>query len=112
MKVIIDTSSLLSLVRYYLPFDKDNILYKYIEKKIVSGEIIILDKVFNECYYVAKGLVLKKMNYLENKKLHFNTTDLLPDSKFFNLLENQFCNDSSKNKLSPPPNLKMEKTNF
>jgi hypothetical protein len=45
MKVIIDTNSLLSLVRYYLPFDKDKILYNFIKNKVQSGEIIIIDKV-------------------------------------------------------------------
>lgn len=31
MKAIIDTSSLLSLVRYYLPFDSNGILFNLIE---------------------------------------------------------------------------------
>ena len=47
MKVIIDTNSLLSLVRYYLPFDKENLLFNFIKEKIeifksfVFGEIFI-----------------------------------------------------------------------
>ncbi len=36
MKVIIDTSSLLALVRYYLPFDDDNVLFDLIKEKILA----------------------------------------------------------------------------
>jgi hypothetical protein len=43
MKVVIDTSSLLTLVRYYLPFDKDLVLYNFFKSRVESGEIVILD---------------------------------------------------------------------
>ena len=33
MKVVIDTSSLLSLVRYYKPFDEKSVLYDFIKDK-------------------------------------------------------------------------------
>jgi hypothetical protein len=101
MRVVIDTSSLLSLVRYYLPFDKNNILYTFIENKIKSGEIIILDKVFEECKFIAKGIIIEKLQYLSNKKIRVKTEDLLPNQKFFNQLENQFINGSVKNRLTP-----------
>lgn len=101
MRVVIDTSSLLSLVRYYLPFDKKNILYSFIENKVKSGEIIILDKVFEECKFIAKGIIIEKLQYLSNKKIRVKTDELLPTQKFFNLLENQFINGSVKNRLTP-----------
>jgi len=100
MRVVIDTSSLLSLVRYYLPFDKNEILYNLIESKIKSGEIIILDKVYEECKYTSKGLVLKSINYLNDKKIRVKTEELLPTTKFFNQLENQFINGAIRNKLT------------
>lgn len=34
MKVVIDTSSLIALVRYYLPFDKDDTLKIFFKKKL------------------------------------------------------------------------------
>lgn len=101
MNVVIDTSSLLSLVRYYLPFDKNNKLYDFFESKILSKEILILDKVYDECSYTAKGIVVKTLTYLNDKKNQIKTIDLLPNQKFFNQLENQFINGSIKNKLSP-----------
>ena len=100
MKVVIDTSSLLSLVRYYLPFDRNNILYNFIKSKIESKNILILDKVYEECYYTAKGIVVNTLTYLSKKNNQVKTTNLLPNQKFFNQLENQFINGSVKNKLS------------
>ncbi len=100
MKVVIDTSSLLSLVRYYLPFDRNNILYDFIKSKIETKDILVLDKVYDECYYTAKGIVVNTLTYLNEKKNQIKTTDLLPNQKFFNQLENQFINGSIKNKLS------------
>lgn len=51
MKVVIDTNSLLSLVRYYLPFDKNGVLNDFFKKKIETGEIIIIDLVLQEFTY-------------------------------------------------------------
>ncbi|MEY8847359.1 DUF4411 family protein [Psychroserpens sp. XS_ASV72] len=98
MKVIIDTSSLLSLVRYYLPFDKKNKLFKFIKKEIENGNIIVIDAVYQECEYTSKGIVLKTLDYLKEKdfkktyKLPLKTKDLLPPStkKFYNLLNDNF----------------------
>lgn len=100
MIAAIDTSSLLSLVRYYLPFDKNNILFDLIKSKIENGEIIVLDKVFEESSYTSKGIVVETLEYLKLKKNQINTIDILPSQKFFNQLENNFINGSAKNKLS------------
>ena len=90
MIVVIDTSSLLSLVRYYLPFDKNNILFDLIKSKVENGEIIVLDKVFNESSYTAKGVVIEKLDFLKLKKNQVKTTYILPSKKFFNLMENNY----------------------
>jgi hypothetical protein len=100
MKVVIDTNSLISLVRYYLPFDKNGVLYNFIKTKISDGEIIIIDKVLEECTYISKGLVLSKLNYLKDKaflksaKVPYKTETLLAPSpaKFLRQVENQFVN--------------------
>ncbi|MCD4772783.1 MAG: DUF4411 family protein [Bacteroidales bacterium] len=101
MKVVIDTSSLLALVRYYLPFDDKNVLFDFFKKKILNKEIIILDKVVEECKYTSKGIVIKTLDYINDKKNKVNTSNLLPTKKFYNQLENQFVYGSVKNKLSP-----------
>jgi hypothetical protein len=104
MKVVIDTNSLLSLVRYYLPFDKKAVLFQFIKSKIANGDIIIIDKVLEECTYNSKGLVLEKLPYLTDKtflksaKVPYKTDSLLAPSpaKFLRQLDNQFVNSIVK----------------
>lgn len=100
MIAVIDTSSLLSLVRYYLPFDSNGILKEYIKSKIENGEWIIIDKVYNECRNIAKGIVLKNFNYLSDKsfqtnfKVPYNTSGIFAPApqKFIRQFDNQFVN--------------------
>lgn len=100
MKVVIDTNSLLSLVRYYLPFDKKGVLFNFFKTKIKKGEIIIIDKVYQECTYNSKGIVLTTLDYLNDKiflkssKVPYKTDSLLAPSptKFLRQVENQFVN--------------------
>jgi len=109
MKVAIDTNSLLSLVRYYLPFDKKSVLFDFIKTKIKDGEIIIIDKILEECVYTSKGLVLSSIDYLTEKaflkahKIPSNTEFILPPApaKFLRQVENQFVNGVQKNRLTP-----------
>lgn len=108
MKAVIDTNSLLSLVRYYLPFDKKRVLFNFFKSKIEAGELIIIDKVFDECTYMSKGLVLSKLEYLKDKnflktaKLPYKTGSLIvPDTKqFFHQLNSVFVNFVMRKKLS------------
>jgi len=100
MKVIIDTNSLLSLVRYYLPFDKYKLLQNFIKDKIEKGEIIIIDKVYEECIYNSKGLVIENLSYLKDKaflkssKTPYKTDTVIAPSpaKFLRQVDNQFVN--------------------
>lgn len=108
MKVVIDTSSLLSLVRYYLPFDKKNILFETIKIKIAEGEILVIDKIVEECEYISKGIVLEKIFFLKDKSfnkehnLPFNTEFILPPSpsKFYRMVDNNFVISAQKNRLT------------
>lgn len=104
MKVVIDTNSLLSLVRYYLPFDKKGLLFQFIKSKIENGDIVIIDKVLEECTYNSNGLVLEKLPYLTDKiflktaKVPYKTDSILvPNTKqFFHQLNNVFVNNIVK----------------
>ncbi len=99
MIVVIDTSSLLSLVRNYLPLDKSGFLFEEIRNKISTGEFILLDAVYEESKYQSKGIILKKLDYLADKdflkeyKIIVKTNELLPlaPGKFMNMLSNQFA---------------------
>jgi hypothetical protein len=107
MKAVIDTNSLLSLVRYYSPFDKQNILYEMIKTNIANGEILIIDKIIEECNRLKKGIIVTTLSFLTDKefnkahKLPFNTESLLPPTgnKFYNMVDNNFVNKPIKNKL-------------
>ncbi len=98
MKVVIDTSSLLSLVRYYLPFDKNRKLFDYIKEQVTKGNLIIIDAVLDECKVTSKQLVTKNLEYLTDKKfqkrynLLIKTKDILPPApkKFYNLMDDNF----------------------
>ena len=68
VKFIIDTSSLISLCRYYLVFDKDRDgLKDFFKEKFFNKEIIILDKVYEECNRVIEKLVIKTFNWETDK---------------------------------------------
>jgi hypothetical protein len=73
-------------------------LLHYFEQKIKANEIIVLDKVCDESKYVAKGVILEKLNIMNDYKV--NTKELLPDQKYFRQLENEFCYGAMKNKLT------------
>lgn len=45
MTTIIDTSSLLSFVRYYLPFDSKSVLRDFIVEQVRQGSVVVLDTV-------------------------------------------------------------------
>jgi hypothetical protein len=96
MKVVIDTSSLIALVRYYLPFDKDDSLKNFIQKKVERKEVIVIDKVHEESKYVAQGIVVKQLDFIKIKGNTVKTTNLLPYPKFFNIVDNQLCNQTIK----------------
>lgn len=108
MTIVIDTNSLLALVRYYLPFDKNGLLIGFIKSKIESGECIIIDKVLEECTYISKGLVISNLGFLKDKvflktaKVPYKTNDLfVPDTKqFFHQLNSVFVNSVIRKKLS------------
>jgi hypothetical protein len=100
MTAVIDTSSLLALVRYYMPFDKNGLLKALIKDKVVAHEWIILDKVVEESGFVSKGKIIKVLDFL--KKEQIKTENFLPNPKFFNQLDSQFCYGAKKNEMTIP----------
>lgn len=100
MTTIIDTSSLLTFVRYYLPFDSKGVLRSFIEGQIRQGKVVVLDAVWEECGYVAQGIIVQELSELQESIE--DTTSLLPPSqrKMSNLLDENFCYRAMRNKLS------------
>ena len=99
MNYIIDTSTWVSLVRYYKPFDFDSTIYKFFKDKIDKEEFILLSEVSSECSFVAKKIVVEELDYILSKDCITKTSDILPTKKFYNLLENQFSNSFQRRQL-------------
>ena len=99
MITLIDTSSLVALARYYQPFDKDKVLYSYLEKEISEGRMIVLDKVAEEAQYTAKGIAINYLSFLSNKKYIHSSESIIPTKRFFNMLDNNFVVPSEKKLL-------------
>jgi|ERR1035437_627819 hypothetical protein len=99
MRVVIDTCSLVNLVRYYLPFDKDFVLFNFIKQKFARNEIIIVDKVLRECYGVSDKIVIKAFDFLMDKnftksaKIPYDTSTLVaPDPVYlFEKIDTSFA---------------------
>lgn len=100
MMALMDTSSLMALTRYYIPFDSKKVLFELIEKKITTKEILILDRVHNETAYFGSGVIQQVLPYIKNNSNVVKTKDILPDAKFLSMLENNFCNSLQKSKIS------------
>ncbi len=100
MKIIVDTSSWLALVRYYIPFDPESKIFLFFKNGIEDGSIILIDEVHQECSFVAKKIVLHNLSFFNDKKNITKTNDLFPSPKFFNLVDNQFSVQSVKRRLS------------
>lgn len=100
MKAVIDTSSLLSLVRYYLPFDEHSVLLNFIRSKIESADLLVVDAVLEECKYTAGRLVLDNLpfltdaTFLRGAGVPYSTQALLAPApaKFVRQLDSQFVN--------------------
>ena len=101
MKAVIDTSSLVSLVRYYLPFDKEEKLKAFIEERIDAKNLIILEQVVAECKLQGKGQVVKALPFIDKPKNKTAVTDVPVNKKLFKMIDNNFINGSIAGQLSP-----------
>lgn len=101
MHYIFDTSSLLALTRYFIPFDNNEKL-KLLFKQLINKDIIIIDKVIEESRFVSKGAILKSLNYLTDKNHSTSTSNIVPTGDFIAKLETDFCYDIQRKKLKLP----------
>ena len=111
MITLIDTSSLVAIARYYQPFDKDKVLYSYIEKEVSDGRMIILDKVAEEAKYTAKGIAINYLSFLSEKKNVYSTDSVMPSKRFYSMLDSSFVVHSVK-KLLDDSLFEERRTNY
>lgn len=111
MAIVIDSCSLVSVARYYLPLDKEGLLVPFLKSVLNSGEVILLDAVVREVRYTAKGIAIKAMPFLDDKKYIKKTEDLIPPApkKFDNLLDNNFCVKALKKDMTDEEYISQKK---
>lgn len=99
---IIDTSSLVAIARYYLSIKDEVILLRFLENKFRSGELILLDTIYNEASRTQKGLAISCMDFLNDPAIRIKDADLVPlaPRKFSNQMDNNFCIPLQKKSLS------------
>ncbi len=66
---LIDTSSLVSLARYYSPFDDRRILYNFMLSSIKKERFIILEAVLDEVNLVAGRIVVRELSFLRRNQV-------------------------------------------
>jgi len=111
MIAILDTSSLIALVQYFLPFDNNGSLMAFIQQKFTIGEIIVIDEVYDEMKKMRGGKPLEKLLFLEQGQYCTKTDEFFPQKSFFSLLENQFVDTNNRKKLSDVE-FELEKENY
>lgn len=87
---------------------KEEFYFNSKKSKLENGDIIIIDKVLDECKFNSKGIVLEKLPYLTDKrflksaKVPYKTDSLLvPNTKqFFHQLNRVFVNTPIRRKLT------------
>lgn len=95
---IIDTSSLLNLVRYYCPFDDEKALYAEIQKQFSSNTFILMKGTFNEWIRSAKGIIVKEIPYLKEIKKELLQFPL--KKKLHKRIDEHWTNNTVKNRLN------------
>lgn len=98
MKYLIDTSSLLSLVRYYLPFDRENLVFARLKDCFNKESIILIESVKEQSKKVSKGLIMKKLIFLESLPVQKDIT--LITSKDHTKIDDHWVNKQETKKLT------------
>lgn len=111
MKAVIDTSSLISLVRYYLPFDEDGKLKVFLEERILANKIIVLEQIAEECKRLGKGQVIEAFPFIAMPKYKTSINDIQINRSLFNLIDNNFINASIREML-PEAEYQQERGKF
>jgi hypothetical protein len=99
MKAVIDTSSLVSLVRYFLPFDKEGKLKVFLAENILSRKIIVLEQVAEECKRQGKGQVIEAFPFIAKPKYKTSIAGIQVNKAIYNLVDNNFINASVRKRF-------------
>lgn len=82
MIALIDTSSLVALVDYYLPFDKNGIILSELGSMLDNGELVVIDRVSKECAVIRGGSIITAIPFLSDKNRLDNIAEHKVDNTF------------------------------
>ena len=104
VRYLIDTSSLVSLVRYYQPFDTNGTLKEYIKLCFKSGDWILHVAVSEEIQYVQRKLVVANYPFLEKDNLKSGAIKTAPSielitKKQHNKIDSHWAIQATKDKI-------------
>lgn len=109
-KHLFDTSSLVSFVRYYLPFDTDKKLQNFLLKGFEGKEFILLKAVKDECERVSQGLVFEK--FLKHSPIKATSFNEIITEKLHREIDNNFIASSAKKNQLNAQEYDIQKKNF
>ena len=98
---LIDSNSLLTLVRYYLVFDEEMELFGHIKEQFDSERILLLESVHKEISYISGGMVLKQIPFLKDETKKIKNNDGSPiSSKLHRIINDHWAVHIQKEKLN------------
>ena len=95
-KFLIDSNSLLFLVRDLLPLDKENLLYDFVKEKFENNELCLLESVYKEIEYLRQGVIIEKLSFLRTIDKQNN---LILTTKEHSIVDNNWIVKIQKDKL-------------
>lgn len=106
-KYLVDSSSLVSLVRYYHPFDQGKRLMDSVHRNFEDNNWLLLNSVRDEIKRIAEGIVVNKYQFLGEEEEEEERNKIKPLPEIIATMEqqkhidNNWVVDSVKDKLKP-----------
>ena len=107
---LVDTSSLVILVRYFFPHDQNHFLRGKLIHFIETKKVVYTEAVHEECQRVSKGIVVEELDFLKNH-IHAKSNKVI-DKKMHNKIDDHFAYQGQKRKLEEANAYNNEKASF
>ena len=99
-RYLIDTSSLLSLVRYYRPFDKNKKLFQWLKGMFMEKQqCLLIENVLKEANRINKGQIVKTYDFLKEVKCIKSIAVIPP--QFHERIDKNWIVSEAREKVKP-----------
>ncbi|MGI9558110.1 MAG: DUF4411 family protein [Thermodesulfobacteriota bacterium] len=96
----IDTSSLISLAKYFSPFDDKRIVSDFFQSHFKNKNFVLLDQVLEESKWFSKGLVLETYPFLRDENIVPREKNIVANQRHHNKLDENWSVSVQKRKLA------------